>query len=219
MPTQAVEDYLKKLLIEQQQIGDRLVPTGRLATCLGVTPGTATAMVKTLARQGLVQHQPRKGVRLSPEGERHALGVLRRHRIVELFLVKILGMSWDEVHDEAEDLEHTISDAVLTRMDQMLGQPTHDPHGDPIPDAHGNLPEGVPHSLDTCEAGNRARVERITDETPTFLQYLDRNGLNIGVEIQVTDRDSTEQELSLQSGDHSARIDFECARKILISKL
>jgi DtxR family Mn-dependent transcriptional regulator len=219
MPSQAVEDYLKRLFIEQQQIGDQLVPTGRLATCLGVTPGTATAMVKTLARQGLVHHQPRKGVRLSPDGERHALGVLRRHRIVELFLVKVLGMTWDEVHEEAENLEHTISDAVLTRMDQMLGQPTHDPHGDPIPDADGRMPEATPHSLESCETGHRARVERITDDTPAFLQFLDGQGLHIGVEVEITERSSSDRHLTLQTGTRPARIDFDAARKILISRL
>ena len=219
MPSQAVEDYLKKLLIEQQHLGDQLVPTGRLATCLGVTPGTATAMVKTLARQGLVHHQPRKGVRLSPEGEHHALGVLRRHRIVELFLVKVLGMSWDEVHEEAENLEHTISDAVLARMDQMLGQPTHDPHGDPIPDADGHLPESIPHSLESCNVGHRVRVERITDETPSFLQFLDGHGMHIGAEAEIVERNDEQQHIALQLNGNSARIEFDSARKILISKI
>ena len=219
MPSQAVEDYLKKLLIEQQRIGDQLVPTGRLATCLGVTPGTATAMVKTLARQGLVHHQPRKGVRLSPEGERHALGVLRRHRIVELFLVKVLGMTWDEVHTEAEDLEHTVSDAVLERMDTLLDHPTHDPHGDPIPDADGHLPESIPHSLESCNAGHRVRVERITDETPSFLQFLDGHGMHIGAELEIVERNDEQQHIALQLNGSSARIEFDSARKILISKI
>ena len=219
MPSQAVEDYLKKLLIEQQHIGDQLVSTGRLATCLGVTPGTATAMVKTLARQGLVHHQPRKGVRLSPEGERHALGVLRRHRIVELFLVKVLGMTWDEVHMEAEDLEHTVSDAVLERMDTLLGHPTHDPHGDPIPDADGQLPESIPHSLDSCNAGHRVRVERITDETPSFLQFLDEHGMHIGAELEIVERNDELQHIALQLNGSSAQIELDSARKILISKI
>src|SRR6476620_7329433 len=106
---------------------------GRLAAAMGVVPGTATTMVKTLADSGLVTYEPRSGTRLTAGGEKLALHVLRRHRLVEPFLVKTLGLDWSEVHEEAEELEHAISDKVLHRIDQLLGHPTTDPHGDPIP--------------------------------------------------------------------------------------
>ena len=110
---------------------------GQIAAALGVVPGTATTMVKTLAESGLVRYEPYSGVRLTKAGEKLAALVLRRHRLVELFLVKVMGMSWTEVHDEAEQLEHAVSDRLIDRMDEMLGRPEVDPHGDPIPSAEG----------------------------------------------------------------------------------
>src|SRR6476661_8041735 len=137
MPSSTVEDYLKQIYLEQQA-GDagQLVPMGRLAAAMGVVPGTATSMVKTLADSGLVSYEPRGGLRLTRGGEQLALRVLRRHRLVELFLVKTLGLDWSEVHAEAEELEHAISDRVMDRIDVLLGHPTVDPHGDPIPDSN-----------------------------------------------------------------------------------
>jgi DtxR family Mn-dependent transcriptional regulator len=133
MPSSTVEDYIKQLWVEQQAAGAELVPMGRLAAAMGVVPGTATSMVKTLADSGLVNYEPRSGARLTRGGEQLALHVLRRHRLLEVFLVKVLGMDWSEVHDEAEHLEHVISDKVLERIDDLLGRPSVDPHGDPIP--------------------------------------------------------------------------------------
>jgi DtxR family Mn-dependent transcriptional regulator len=123
-----------------------MVPTGRLAVAMGVVPGTATSMVKALADSGLVQYEPRGGVRLTSSGSQLALHVLRRHRLVELFLVKVLGLDWSVVHDEADALKHAISDRVLERMDVLLGHPTADPYGDPIPtaDPSGAKPEHRP---------------------------------------------------------------------------
>ena len=116
-----------------------LVPMGQLASALGVVPGTATTMVKTLAESGLVRYEPYAGVRLTAAGEKLAALVLRRHRLIELFLVQVMGMSWTEVHDEAEHLEHAVSDRLIDRIDEMLGRPAVDPHGDPIPDPEGTL--------------------------------------------------------------------------------
>src|SRR5262245_66377076 len=110
---------------------------GQLAASLGVTPGTATAMVKTLAESGLVKYEPYSGVALSKAGRKLAARVLRRHRLVELFLVQVMGLPWEEVHDEAELLEHVVSERLIDRMDEMLGRPEVDPHGDPIPDPDG----------------------------------------------------------------------------------
>src|SRR5258706_5415072 len=139
MPSITVESYLKQLYREQQNASEELVPMGKLATAMGVVPGTATSMVKALADSGLVSYEPRFGARLTKGGEQLALHVLRRHRLVELFLVKVLGLDWSEVHDEAEELEHAVSDKVLERIDAFLGHPSVDPHGDPIPTSKGKV--------------------------------------------------------------------------------
>src|SRR6186713_2396364 len=141
LPSSTVENYLKAIYQGQSALaaGARLVPMGHVAGALGVTPGTATTMVKALAESGLAEYEPYSGVRLTSSGEKLAGLVLRRHRLVELFLVEVMGMSWAEVHEEAEQLEHVVSERLIERMDEMLGHPTRDPHGDPIPDAHGKL--------------------------------------------------------------------------------
>src|SRR5829696_3616008 len=126
MPSRTVEDYLKRLYLEQQRAPDQLVLMGRLAAAVDVVPGSATSMVKALAEAGLVMYEPRRGVRLSPGGERLALHILRRHRLIELFLVQVLGLDWSEVHAEAEELEHVVSDAVLDRIDKHLDHPNVD---------------------------------------------------------------------------------------------
>src|SRR6187455_970793 len=155
LPSSTVENYLKAIFQAQLHLEKRsdLVPMGQLAAALGVVPGTATTMVKTLADSGLAKYEPYAGVRLTPSGEKLAALVLRRHRLVELFLVKVMGMSWTEVHDEAEALEHAVSDRLIDRIDAMLGRPEVDPHGDPIPDPEGVLPMPEYDSLLTCPLG------------------------------------------------------------------
>jgi DtxR family Mn-dependent transcriptional regulator len=136
-PSSTVENYLKAIFHAQLQLPRKsdMVPMGRLAGALGVVPGTATTMAKTMSDSGLVKYEPYAGVRLTPSGDRLAAMVVRRHRLIELFLVNVMGMSWSEVHDEAEHLEHAMSDRVIARIDEMLGHPAVDPHADPIPDA------------------------------------------------------------------------------------
>ena len=153
MATSTVENYLKQLYLEQNAAAGRKVSMGRLAIAMGVVPGTATSMVKALSDSGLVEYEPRGGVRLTSRGQQLALHVLRRHRLVELFLVKTLGLDWSEVHEEADNLEHVISDRVLERMDALLGHPTADPHGDPIPTSKGQLHEPQRTSLADCAVG------------------------------------------------------------------
>src|SRR3954470_14386286 len=151
LPSYTVENYLKAIFLAQMALnGDGLVPMGQLASALGVVPGTATTMVKTLSESGLVKYEPYSGVRLTAAGEKLAAMVLRRHRLIELFLVQVMGMSWTEVHDEAEHLEHAVSERLIARIDEMLGHPSVDPHGDPIPDRHGALPSHEYESLLTC---------------------------------------------------------------------
>ncbi len=189
MASSTVEDYLKQLYLEQQNAPDALVPMGKLAAAMRVVPGTATSMVKALADSGLVIYEPRTGARLTRGGQQLALHVLRRHRLVELFLVKVLGLDWSEVHEEAEELEHAISDKVLERIDAFLERPSVDPHGDPIPTAKGKLPAAALDSLADCPLRRRLRVKRILDQHPPFLQFLDRAGLTPGVEIIIDRRD------------------------------
>src|SRR5213080_4287664 len=191
MPSSTVENYVKQIYLEQMEAGDAaaLVSMGRLAAAMGVVPGTATSMVKALADAGLVEYEPRGGARLTRGGEQLALHVLRRHRLVELFLVKVLGLDWSEVHAEAEELEHAISDKVLERIDALLERPSVDPHGDPIPTAKGKLAESRHTSLLNCELGQRLRVARVIDQNPAFLQFVNRCGLTPGTPVIVEHRD------------------------------
>src|ERR1700693_3502428 len=165
-PSSTVENYLKAIYQGQSTLvgHERLVPMGQVATALRVAPGTATTMVKALAESGLAEYEPYTGVRLPPAGEKLAGLVLRRHRLVELFLVQVMGMSWAEVHDEAEQLEHVVSERLIERIDEMLGQPTHDPHGDPIPNPEGTIASGPLDSLLTCPLDTPLRVSRVADQ-------------------------------------------------------
>ena len=141
LPSSTVENYLKAIYVGETHLvgGQKLVPMGQLAAALGIAPGTATTMVKALAESGLVAYEPYNGVRLTSAGEKLAARVLRRHRLIELFLVQVMGMNWDEVHEDAEQMEHVVSDRLIERIDEMLGRPEFDPHGDPIPSADGQL--------------------------------------------------------------------------------
>src|SRR6185503_309628 len=165
LPSSTVENYLKAIYQHQSSLpeGERLVPMGSVASALRVAPGTATTMVKALAESGLAEYEPYSGVRLTEAGERLAGLVLRRHRLVELFLVQVMGMRWDEVHDEAEQLEHVVSERLIERIDEMLGRPTHDPHGDPIPNTDGTLTQRHLDSLLTCPVRTPLKVMRIAD--------------------------------------------------------
>src|SRR5580765_4285824 len=159
LPSSTVENYLKAIYQGQSALeaGDRLVSMGQVAAALGVTPGTATTMIKALAESGLAQYEPYSGVRLTAAGERLAARVLRRHRLVELFLVQVMGMSWTEVHDEAEQLEHAVSDRLIELIDDMLGSPARDPHADPIPNSDGEITTKHLDSLLTCALGTPLR--------------------------------------------------------------
>src|SRR6266851_2426293 len=182
LPSSTVENYLKAIYQGQSTLvrDQRLVPMGQVASALGVAPGTATTMVKALAESGLAEYEPYSGVRLSGAGEKLAGLVLRRHRLVELFLVQVMGMSWAEVHDEAEQLEHVVSERLIERIDEMLGRPTRDPHGDPIPSPEGALPRREHDTLLTCPVGRPLRVTRVADQDPSFLRFIENNGLKPG---------------------------------------
>lgn len=200
MPTSTVEDYVKQVYLIQQDVRGEVAPMGRLSEALGITPGTTTTMVKALADDGLVAYEPRVGVRLTEAGENLALKVLRRHRIAEAFLVKVLGMDWSEVHEDAERLEHAISDKVLDRMDAMLNRPTHDPHGDPIPANDGALTPSANACLANAPAGAKVTIARIIDQSPRFLSYAREVGLVPGAVLHVTERCDPAEAVTVRFG-------------------
>jgi len=187
-----VENYLKAIYqaeISKNNHGE-LVPMGQLSSALGVVPGTATTMVKALAETGLVRYEPYAGVQLTEAGQRLAALVLRRHRLIELFLVKVLDMSWAEVHEEAERLEHAASDRLIDRIDAMLGRPSVDPHGDPIPDSDGSIVTPRYQSLLTCPLNTSLVLSRVTNQDSDFLRFLESNELTPGQSIRVENRDN-----------------------------
>jgi len=221
LPSSTVENYLKAIYHGQALLAKdvRLVSMGQVAAALNVTPGTATTMVKALAESGLAEYEPYSGVRLTAAGEKLAALVLRRHRLVELFLVQVMGMSWDEVHEEAEQLEHVVSDRLIERIDRMLGRPTHDPHGDPIPTAEGTIAPGHHDSLLTCPLDTPLRVTRVADQDPAFLRFIESNGLKPGQGIAVESRDAAADSVRLRvAGGATMTIGARAASKVLVEK-
>lgn len=219
LPSQTVENYLKTIFLAQVASGesDALVPMGQIAATLGVVPGTATTMIKTLAESGLVKYEPYFGVRLTPAGEKLAGVVVRRHRLIELFLVKVLGMSWAEVHDEAERLEHAVSERLIDRIDEMLGWPAVDPHGDPIPSAEGRL-RAVDHvDLLAAPEGVTLVVTRVTDQDPSFLRFAEQQHLMPGNHVMVEQRDANADSIRLRVGaGETVTIGTRAASKVLV---
>jgi DtxR family Mn-dependent transcriptional regulator len=222
LPSSTVENYLKAIYHGQALLAKdaRLVSMGQVAAALNVTPGTATTMVKALAESGLAEYEPYSGVRLTAAGEKLAALVLRRHRLVELFLVQVMGMSWDEVHEEAEQLEHVVSDRLIERIDRMLGRPTHDPHGDPIPTAEGTITPGHHDSLLTCPLDTPLRVTRVSDQDPAFLRFIESNGLKPGQGIEVESRDGAADSVRVRvAAGSTITVGARAASKVLVEKV
>ena len=219
MASSTVENYLKHLLL-LAEVGDGLVPMGALAGALAVVPGTVTTMVKALAGDGLVEHRPRHGVRLTDAGRRVALGVLRRHRLVETFLVQVLKMDWAAVHAEAERLEHAISDDVLDRLAALLGHPAVDPHGDPIPTPQGRLDPQVYATLATCVADRPLRVVRVTEQSAEFLHFAGHSGLLPGARVRVAGRNLAAGLVTVRKpAGRPLALSLAAAGKILVAPL
>jgi DtxR family Mn-dependent transcriptional regulator len=200
-PSGAIQDYAKAIYALARRGGGRPVSTTDLAERLGVTPASASAMVKRLDERGLVEHAPYHGVRLTADGERVALEVLRHHRLLELFLAEHLDVPWDRVHEEAEALEHVISEDLEARIAAKLGNPTHDPHGDPIPDAQLRIDEGHTRSLAELDEADRGRFVRVSDSHPEMLRYLDERGVHIGDRFEVLERQPFGGPLTVRFGD------------------
>jgi DtxR family Mn-dependent transcriptional regulator len=218
LASQTVENYLKTIYLAQTELPSKeLVPMGHLASALGVVPGTATTMVKTLSESGLVRYEPYVGVRLTASGETLAGLVLRRHRLIELFLVKVLGMSWAEVHDEAEQLEHAVSERLIERIDEMLGRPDVDPHGDPIPTAQGKIVRVDHPDLMSAPIDAPLVVTRILDQDASFLRFVEQRGLIPGSAVRIQSRDASADAVALADGAGAVMtIGARAASKVLV---
>jgi DtxR family Mn-dependent transcriptional regulator len=203
-PSVAVEDYVKAIYALELR-GESVVTTTALAERLEVTPSSASAMIRRLAGRGLAVHERYHGVSLTVEGRRTALEVLRHHRLLELYLTAKLGMPWDRVHDEAEVLEHYISEELEQRIAAALDDPDRDPHGDPIPNADLEVVERVTRSLAELEPGDRGSFVRVSDSDPAMLRYLAERGIAPGDRLEVVERQPFGGPLSVQfaSGTHA----------------
>lgn len=220
MPSSTVENYVKQIYLAQPRDKDSRLPMGRLARIMAVVPGTATSMVKTLSESGLVDYEPRGGVRLTGGGAKLALHVLRRHRLIEQFLVEKLGLHLSEVHEEAEALEHVISNKVLESIDRALGHPAIDPHGDPIPTASGAVADCAHEQLSDCGADSRVRIARILDQDPAFLEFLDEHGLVPGRQVTVRSNHPQASSVVLEDADsRTVTLGTGAAAKILVDRV
>lgn len=195
-----VEDYLK-IIWSAQEWPDGSVSTNEIAETLEVTPSSVSANLKKLARDGLIDYEPYGSISLTPSGREIAVLVVRRHRVLETFLVEALGLGWDQVHAEAHTLEHAVSDFVLDRMDEVLGHPSFDPHGDRIPRADGSIARSAERGsavrLSEMDPGAHGRVIRISDHEPEILQYLEKRAISVGTPILLAERNSAVGSVSI----------------------
>ena len=218
-PTTAIEDYLRHIYLAQEHSASDLVSMGRIAELLSVVPGTATAMVKRLADSNYLIYEPYTGVRLTEGGRRLALKVVRRHRLVESLLVDTLGLDWSEVHDEADRLEHAVSDKLLDRIDAFLGYPSVDPHGDPIPNADGVLREAKLISLTECRTGIQVRVARVLDQDENFLRFIEQHNLKPGAKLAIEQHDPIAAAITVRPQRHaSLTMGLTAAAKLLVEE-
>lgn len=220
MPSLTVENYVKTIWQIMSAQDGRPATTGQIATALGVAPGTVTSMLKTLDAARLATHRRYEGVALTRSGRILALRVIRRHRLVELFLLRTLDMTWDEVHDEAEHLEHAVSDLLVDRIDAYLGHPEVDPHGDPIPRADAqSLPaadDASTRPLAECAAGDRFRLARVLDQSPPFLRYLTENGLDLNATGAVERNPDGAGLMRIRVGERRLSLAIDAAGKLLV---
>jgi DtxR family transcriptional regulator, Mn-dependent transcriptional regulator len=211
----AVEDYAKAIYALQMR-DEQPVSTTALAERLGVTAASASGMVKRLCELGLVTHRRYHGVLLTDAGLRVALEVIRHHRLLELYLVESLGVPWDRVHEEAEVLEHVLSDELEELIAAKLGDPTHDPHGDPIPSRELTIEEIRTESLESLEPGGRGTFARISDSDPDMLRYLAERGIAPGDELEVVERQPFGGPLFVRFGDRIHPLGGDLARAMRV---
>jgi DtxR family Mn-dependent transcriptional regulator len=200
MHSRTEENYIKAVYRHGREHPEGNATLGEIARDLEVTPGTVTQMMKHLMQRGLVSYQSRRGAALTRQGELTALGIVRRHRLIECFLVEVMGMDWADVHDEAEELEHVVSARLVARMDEMLGHPTHDPHGAPIPTSEGVIDSGQGRPLAACSPGCY-RLVQVDEGSGDFLAWCKRNGLVPGAGIELVQADPFAETYTLRVAD------------------
>lgn len=211
------ENYLKAIYKLQENNGE-VVATSALAQVMGVHAPSVTDMLKRMATKKLVTYQKSKGFKLTEKGRKVAVGIIRKHRLWEVFLVDKLGFRWDEVHDIAEQMEHIQSDVLIDKLDNFLGFPKADPHGDLIPDANGVLPKSKAVLLSSLKVGEQGTFTGVTDHSPAFLNYLDKVGITLGNPIKVKSIEEFDQTYSLQlKGKKEVVVSFKVANSLLIS--
>ena len=217
MASLTVENYVKAIFqICHGQDGEPAA-TGQIAAALGVSPGTVTSMLKTLSESGLAVYTPYEGARLTPAGRMLALRVLRRHRLIELFLARTLDLSWDEVHEEAEHMEHAVSDLLIDRIDAFLGFPATDPHGDPIPKADGTVADSSDRRLADLEVGSPFQVVRVIDQSPEFLRYLTECGLRLDASGTVVAKRQESGTMTVEVAGQQTTLAQTVAERLLVS--
>ena len=222
MNSQAVEDYLKA--IYKLQSSQSMVVTSALADHLGVNPASATGMIKKLADSNLVSYERYQGVKLTPPGEKIALEVIRHHRLIELYLAEALNVPWDQVHDEAEKWEHILSEDLEDRIDKILGYPTTDPHGAPIPSRDGNIEQRDTNLLSELTQGDNAIIVEVSDDDTDMLRYLGKLQLYPQTNIQIISISPFDQLITIriipnEDGNNDFVIGQKVASSILVSKL
>jgi DtxR family Mn-dependent transcriptional regulator len=216
MPSLTVENYVKTIYQLAHDVDGGAVATGQIALALGVLPGTVTSMLKTLDEGNLATYTPYEGVRLTSSGRALALRVLRRHRLIEQFLSQTLNLTWDEVHEEAEHMEHAVSDSLIDRIDDYLGHPDTDPHGDPIPKADGTMAAAADRSLAECPAGARFRIARVIDQSPDFLRHLSQIGLAIGARGSIASNEEARESMTIRLGGDVQTLSRGVAAKLMV---
>jgi DtxR family transcriptional regulator, Mn-dependent transcriptional regulator len=218
LPSLTVENYVKTIYQICVLQGGQPAATGQLAAALGVSPGTVTSMLKTLGESNLAEYTPHHGAKLTPSGSALALRVVRRHRLIELFLVRTLDLTWDEVHEEAEEMEHAVSDLLVDRIDKFLDYPDSDPHGDPIPRADGSVQAPTTRSLAACNEGEQFRLVRVLDQSPEFLRYLTAAELHPGTKGRVVANRAEAGLLSVEVAGQITSLGREMAEKLLVAQ-
>lgn len=215
--SQAVEDYLKAIYILESE-GDG-ASTSSIAESLGVSSASATNMIKRLSKMELVNYESYKGATLTKAGRKIALEIIRHHRLLELYLLEVMGYSWDEVHDEAEKLEHHISEQFEDKIAELLDDPTHDPHGDPIPSKDGVMPELNTDPLGRAKEDTTYIISRVKDQDPEVLRYLEKVGLLPGVKVRVKEKAPFNGPISVLVEETEQAIGYEIANKIFVAEI
>lgn len=214
--TRSVEDYLKA--IYQLSPEGRPASTSEIAGLLALSPPSVTGMIKRLSEHGLLEHVPYRGVQLTKAGRRAALRMVRRHRLIEAYLVEFLGYSWDTVHEEAERLEHAVSETMIERMASALGNPAVDPHGDPIPSADGSIHELASTALSDVPVGETVEIQRVHESQPERLRYIASLGLRPGVQVTVVDRQPFDDLVTISVGGERQVVGRELGHALLCAR-